>query len=139
MEKNRNPNAAEIALPLNAFPVQSGFREKKKISISILIPEPKTKTITHLNIRHGEEPHSECRGNCPCRECVSCTYGFREKGKEHDLAAVNIDISMSILAPKTENKHAPPHSSLAETNSDVVRRLVVRGTAVRATQASDCT
>ena len=29
MEKNRNPNAAEIALPLNAFPVQSGFGEYK--------------------------------------------------------------------------------------------------------------
>ena len=51
MEKDRNPNAAEIALPLNAFPVQSRFREKKKIndlvaviiSISISIPAPKTK------------------------------------------------------------------------------------------------
>ena len=73
MEKGRNPNAAEIALPLNAFPVQSGFREKEKIndlvvvifSISISIPAPKTSTITHLSIRHGEEPQSECHGNCP--------------------------------------------------------------------------
>ena len=56
MEKNRNPNAVEIALPLNAFPVQSGFREKGKdndlaavkISISISVPAPKTKINTHL-------------------------------------------------------------------------------------------
>ena len=74
MEKNRNPNAAEIALPLNVFPVQSGFREK---------------------------------------------------GKENDLAAVNIDISISIPAPKNKNKNASRHSFLAETNWDwcVVGRL----------------
>ena len=56
MEKNRNPNAVKIALPLNAFPVQSGFREKGKdndlaavkINISISVPAPKTKINTHL-------------------------------------------------------------------------------------------
>ena len=56
MEKNRNLNAAEIVLPVNVFPVQTGFREKgkkndylaavKNISISILAPN--TKTNTHL-------------------------------------------------------------------------------------------
>ena len=80
MEKDHNPNAAETALPLNAYHVQSGFREKEKIndlvaviiSISISIPAPKTKTITHLTIRHGEEPQSERRRNLPPPECVSC-------------------------------------------------------------------
>ena len=89
MEKDRNPNVADIALPLNVFPVQSRFREKKKIndlvavisSISISIPAPKTKTITHLSIRHGEEPQSECRGNHPPRECVSCTIQIWREGK----------------------------------------------------------
>ena len=64
MEKNRNPNAAEITLPLNAFPVQSGFREKGKdndlaavkINISISVQAPKTKINTHLRIRLWQRP-----------------------------------------------------------------------------------
>ena len=57
MEKNRNLNAAEIVLPVNVFPVQTGFREKGKkndylaavkISISISILASKTKINTHL-------------------------------------------------------------------------------------------
>ena len=75
MEKDHNPKATEIALPLNLFPVQSGFREKKKINdlvaamINISISIPAQKKITHLSIRH----QSKYRGNCPSRECVSCT------------------------------------------------------------------
>ena len=49
MGKDHSPNSAEIALPVNVFPVQSGFREKGKkndylaavkinIFISILSP-----------------------------------------------------------------------------------------------------
>ena len=78
MEKGRNPNCAEIALPLNVFPVQSGFREKEKILVAVVINNsisilaPKTKTNTHLRIRHGEEPQSELCGNRPPPECVSC-------------------------------------------------------------------
>ena len=52
MGKDRNPNSAEIALPVNAFPVQSGLKEKEKkndysaavkinISISVLAPKYK--------------------------------------------------------------------------------------------------
>ena len=57
MGMDRSPNSAEIALPVNAFPVQSGFREKGKkndylaavkINISISILAPNTKTNTHL-------------------------------------------------------------------------------------------
>ena len=64
MEKDRNLNATEIALPLNAFPVQSGFREKRKkndylaavqINISIFILAPKTKTNTHLASVFGRD------------------------------------------------------------------------------------
>ena len=32
MGKDRNPNSAEITLPVNAFPVHFGFREKEKIN-----------------------------------------------------------------------------------------------------------
>ena len=111
MQKGRNPNAAEIALPQNAFPVQSGFREKNDLvvvifSISISIPAPKTNTITQLSIRHGEEPQSRCRGNRPPPECVSCGIRIREKGKDNDLAAVKINISISVPAPKPKiNTH----------------------------------
>ena len=65
MGKDRNLNSAEIALPVNAFPVQSGFREKGKkndclaavkINISISILAPKTKTNTHLSIRLRRKP-----------------------------------------------------------------------------------
>ena len=65
MGKDRNPNSAEIALPVNVFPVQSGFREKGKkndylaavkIMISIAILAPKTKTNTHLSIRLRRRP-----------------------------------------------------------------------------------
>ena len=30
MGRARNPNSAEIALPVNAFPVQSGLKEKEQ-------------------------------------------------------------------------------------------------------------
>ena len=50
--EDRNPNSAEIALPVNAFPVQSGLKEKDKkndylaavkinIYISVLVPKYK--------------------------------------------------------------------------------------------------
>ena len=57
MGKDRNLNSAEIALLVNTFPVQSGFREIGK--------------------------------------------------KNNYLAAVKINISISIMAQKTKNKHAP--------------------------------
>ena len=58
MEKNRNPDAAEIALPVNAFPVHSGFREKGKkndlaavnVEISMSIPAPRSKINTHISL-----------------------------------------------------------------------------------------
>ena len=64
MEKDHNPNASEIALPLNEFPVQFGFREEGKdndlaavkINISISVSAPKTKTNTHLRIRLWQRP-----------------------------------------------------------------------------------
>ena len=37
MEKDCNPNSAEIALTLNAFAVQFGFREKEKINDSVAV------------------------------------------------------------------------------------------------------
>ena len=64
MGMDRSPNSAEIALPVNAFPVQSGFREKGKkndylaavkINISISILAPKTKTNTHLASVFGRD------------------------------------------------------------------------------------
>ena len=57
MGRARNPNSAENALPVNAFPVQSGLKEKEqkndysaavKINISISVLDPKTKINTHL-------------------------------------------------------------------------------------------
>ena len=71
MEKGRNLNAAEIDLPLNAFPVQSGFREKGKkndslaavkINISISILAPKTKTNAHLASVFGRDRFGLVRG-----------------------------------------------------------------------------
>ena len=64
MGKDHNPNSAEIALPMNAFPVQSGFREKGKkndclaavkINISISIMAPKTKINTHIASVFGRD------------------------------------------------------------------------------------
>ena len=51
-------------LPVNVFPVQSGFREKGKdndlaavkSNISISVPAPKTKINTHLRIRLWQRP-----------------------------------------------------------------------------------
>ena len=49
MGRARNPNSAENALPVNAFPVQSGLKEKEqkndysaavKINISISVLDP---------------------------------------------------------------------------------------------------
>ena len=70
MEKNRNPDAAEIALPVNAFPVHSGFREKGKendlaavnVDISMSIPAPKSKINTHLSIHLGRDQFGLVRG-----------------------------------------------------------------------------
>ena len=64
MKKNRNPNSAEIASPLNVFLAQSGFMKKEKINdlvaaiinISIFIPAPKIKINTHLSIRLWKRP-----------------------------------------------------------------------------------
>ena len=64
MEKNRIPNAAEIALPVNMFPVESGFREKGKendlatvnIDIFMSIPAPKSKVNSHLSIHLWQTP-----------------------------------------------------------------------------------
>ena len=52
MGKDRNPNSTEITLSVNAFPVQSGLKDKEKkndysaavkinISISVLAPKYK--------------------------------------------------------------------------------------------------
>ena len=65
MRRERDPNSMEIALPVNAFPVQSGLREKEKkndysaavkINISISILAPKTQINAHLSIRLWQRP-----------------------------------------------------------------------------------
>ena len=61
MGKDRNPNA-EIALPVNAFLVQSGFREKGKkndylasVKTNISIMASKTEINTHLAFVFGRD------------------------------------------------------------------------------------
>ena len=65
MGRASDPNSAEIALPVNAFPVQSGLKEKEKkndclaavlkinISISILAPKHK-QTHTSASVFGGD-------------------------------------------------------------------------------------
>ena len=64
MGTDRNPKSAEIAVPMDVFPVQSGLREKEKkndylaaikinISVSILAPKHK-QTCTSASVFGGD-------------------------------------------------------------------------------------
>ena len=71
MGTNRNPNSAEIAVPVNVFPVQSRLREKEKkndylaaikINISIFILAPKHKQTRTLASVFGRDRFGLIRG-----------------------------------------------------------------------------
>ena len=84
MGRARDPNSAEIALPVNAFPVQSGSVEKEqkndylaavKINISISILAPKTQTTRTSASVFGRDRFGLFRGRASALRHVPLDQG----------------------------------------------------------------
>ena len=112
MEKNSNPNATEITLPVNAFPVQSVFREKGKehdlaavnIDISMSIPAPKTKINTHLSIHLWRRPI--LIGPWSGVRSGACAIGPGDNNSRSSWVVVVVDVSGGLWYGCARGKRA---------------------------------